>query len=301
MKKTAFDIIKGQNLKGKVYLVTGAYSGLGAATTEALLKANATVIIGGRSAAKQAEFAQSLKDNTELSFDEQQLDASYTIDLGNLESVRDFANYVNDKYDQIDALINNAGVMYTPPGKTKDGFETQMGINVIGHFLLSKILAPKTNRQVWLSSRAHIRFGSPNIDYKAITEVDESTYNTRLCYQQSKLGNILLAKQFSIEYPHMVAYSVHPGFVGTNLGRHAKPSQVLWLLLKNPLLPFQRQTPEQGAATQVMVAILPEDQLTSGAYYADCKVTKETDSAKNMADAKKLFEYCEEVTAKFQS
>ena len=301
MKRTAFDIVENQNLQGKVYLVTGAYSGLGAVTTQALLKAKATVIVAGRNAQLQAEFAKSLKENPEISFDDQQLDASHIIDLGSLESVKDFANYVETNYDQIDCLINNAGVMYTPPGKTKDGFETQMGINVIGHFLLSKILVEKTKRQVWLSSKGHTRQGAPRIDLKAITTVDEAAYDTQLRYQQSKLGNILLAKQFGVEYPHLVSVSVHPGIVRTNLVRNITFTQKLIFALLNPLMVMNMQAPEQGASTQVMVATLPEGQLINGAYYADCKVTKEAESAKNMEDSQKLFAYCNEVTKAFQT
>ena len=300
MKKTAFDIIKDQDLSGKIFLVTGGYSGLGAVTTKALLKANASVIVVGRNAKTQAEFAKSLAEDPDITFNEKQLDVSHTMDLGNLESVRDFAQYVNGHYEQVDCLINNAGLMYTDPGKTEDGFETQMGVNVIGHFLLSKILAAKTKRQVWLSSKGHIRLGAPRIDLDAITQVDEASYNPRLRYQQSKLGNILLAKQFGVEYPHLTSVSVHPGVVKTNLGRNITFGQIVKLILSNPLILMQQQTAEQGATTQVMVATLPKNQLVNGAYYADDKVAQEAKSAKNMEDAKKLFDYCEKVTADFQ-
>lgn len=301
MKRTAFDIVKDHDLSGKVFLITGAYAGLGAISTQALLKAKATVIVAGRSAQAQAEFVKTLQDNPDLHFDDRQIDASHTLDLGNLASVRDFALYVKKTYPQIDCLMNNAGVMNTPPGKTKDGFEIQMGINVIGHFLLAKVLVEITKRQVWLSSRGHIRFGAPGIDYDAIRNVDESSYIPRSRYQQSKLGDILLAKQFAKQYPHLVAYSVHPGGVKTNLGRHMTLGQKLRFILQHPLLVMTMVEPEVGAATQVMVAILPEDQLTNGAYYADCRVTEEAESAKNMEDAKKLFDYCDEVTKDFQS
>lgn len=301
MKKTASDMIKHHDLNGKVFLVTGAYSGLGAITTQALLKAKAKVIIAGRNAKTQADFAQGLIDDKDVPFDPQQLDASHTLDLGDLTSVRDFAHYVKGAYDQIDGLINNAGVMYTPPGKTKDGFEMQMGVNVIGHFLLSKILAEITRRQIWLSSKGHTRLGAPRINLDQITKVDDRSYNPRLRYQQSKLGNILLAKQFAKEYPHLIAVSVHPGMVSTNLGRNISFVQKLTFILTNPLLVMNMKQPEEGAATQVMVAVMPESELVNGAYYADCRVTEEAESAKNMEDAKKLYDYCNEVTLAYQA
>lgn len=152
--------IEGKDLTGKVYIVTGAYSGLGAASVKALLQAKATVVVAGRNPKAQADFVNGLvqqqpsaKYKNKNSYDSSLIDGSKTMDLGDLASVRDFAVYVNNTYPKIYCLINIAGVMNTPFGTTKDGFEIQMGTNVIGHFLLSKILAPKTERQVWLSSR----------------------------------------------------------------------------------------------------------------------------------------------------
>ncbi len=300
MKKTAFDFVEGLDLTGKVYLVTGGYAGLGAIHTEALLRAGATVIITGRSAKSQKDFVEQLKGIADLKFEENQIDASRTMDLGDLQSVKEFAQYILKTYDQIDCLVNNAGVMMTPAGKTKDGFETQMGINVIGHFLLSKLLADITKRQVWLSSRGHIRYGAPGIDYDKITQVDESDYVSRWRYQQSKLGNILLAREFGRRYPDMPAVSVHPGGVKTNLGRHMTIGQKMLFVLKHPLMVMSMVEPEEGAATQVMVTVLPSEQLENGAYYADCQVTEEAPSGRDMTDARKLFDYCDEVTSAFQ-
>ncbi|MDW3193003.1 MAG: SDR family NAD(P)-dependent oxidoreductase [Cytophagales bacterium] len=301
MKKTAFDITENKDLKGKVFLITGAYSGLGAATTKALLKARANVIGTGRNAKSQAEFTKELKEDASIPFEEGQLDMSQTMDLRDLSSVRNFTQYVKGKYKQIDCLINNAGVMFTPPGKTKDGFETQFGTNVIGHFLLAKLLADITNRQVWLSSKGHTRLGAPRIDLDQVKEVDDSNYDTTWRYQQAKLGNILLAKQFNLEFPNLVSASVHPGLVQTNLGRSMKLSQKLRFMITNPLMMMSMQNAEQGASTQVMVATMPEKELVKGAYYADCQVSEEAESAKNMDDAKKLFDYCDTVTSSFQS
>ena len=300
MKKTAFDIVANQDLSGKTFLITGGYAGLGAISTEALLKAGARVVIAGRSAKTQADYVESLKTNTEIDFSDEQLDAGHTLDLGDLASVRDFALYIRQNYQQIDCLLNNAGVMNTPPGKTKDGFEIQMGINVIGHFLLSKMLVEITKRQIWLSSKGHIRYGAPRIDLAAITEVDDNNYISRHRYQQAKLGDILLAKQFAKAYPHLKTAAVHPGGVKTNLGRYMTTMQKIKFVLKMPHVLWSMVEPEVGASTQVMVSILPEDELVNGAYYVDCKVAKEAESAKNMEDAQKLFDYCEKVTKAFQ-
>ena len=300
MKQTAYDFIKNVDLSGKVYLVTGAYSGLGAITTKALLKANATVIVAGRNADSQKEFLKSIQSQGEINLKDNQIDVGCTLDLSNLASVRRFVTYVKEKYSKIECLVNNAGVMFTPPGKTNDGFEIQFGTNVIGHFLLAKSLVDITSRQVWLSSKAHTRLGAPRIDFDAITEVDESNYNTILRYQQSKLGNILLAKYFNEHYSNIVSVAVHPGIVKTNLGRHMPLSKKLLFMVKHPLAIFSMKEPEEGAATQVMVSIIPDSQLSGGAYYEDCMVSVESESARNMEDAKNLFEYCNQVTRKYQ-
>ncbi len=311
-KRTAYDIVEGKDLTGKVFLVTGAYSGLGAETTKALLKAKGTVLAAGRNSQSQAKFAAELLSDVKLGINENQLDTARTLDLGDLQSVRDFASYVHDKYEGVDCLINNAGVMSTPAGKTKDGFEIQMGTNVIGHFLLAKILAPKTKRQVWLSSSGHSLIGrppgnvndyvkAPRIEIEAIRQVDEKSYDSWHRYQQSKLGDILLSKQFPVEYKHLKACSVHPGVVQTNLGRHISVLTKLKYLFQ--AITGKRQsivTPDVGAGTQTLCAVMPAQDLVSGAYYADQKVAEEAESAKNMEDAKKLYDYCDEVTKAYQ-
>ena len=229
LPKTCFEAVEGVNLTGQTFLVTGAYSGLGAATTKALLKANGTVIVAGRNKKLQDEFVQELGQE----YDASRVDGSRVLDLADLASVRDFALYVKKTYPKIDCLVLNAGVMNTPAGKTVQGLEVQMGVNAVGHFLLAKLLVPQTARQVWVSSRGHALVGmppnfdyvaAPSIDLDAIDKVgDDASYDGWWRYQQSKLANILLAKQFAAAYPNMVSVAVHPGLVNTNLFRHGNP------------------------------------------------------------------------------
>ncbi len=294
------EVADGVDLEGTVFVVTGGYSGLGAATTEALLCAGATVVVAGRNADTQANYVAGLTSRSDLRIAEHQLDGNKTLDLASLASVRQFADYVSNWYHHVDCLINNAGVMYTPPGRTADGFEIQMGTNAIGHFLLAKLLADKTSRQVWLSSKAHTRHGAPRIDIDAIDSVDERHYSPTKRYQQSKLATILLAKQFAVEYPDLLSVSVHPGVVKTNLSRYSSPWLLLWFALKNPFTVMSMTTPDVGAATQTLVATLPKDDLENGAHYAGCKVIEEAASARNMSDAKRFFDYCDVATRSFQ-
>ncbi|NNF27691.1 MAG: hypothetical protein HKN73_10770, partial [Gemmatimonadetes bacterium] len=188
----------------------------------------------------------------------------------------------------------------------------QMGTNVIGHFLLAKLLAPRTKRQVWLSSTAHLLIGdppgdvhdhakAPRINLDAIDKVDEQSYDGWHRYQQSKLGDILLAKQFIVEFDHLEGCAVHPGVVRTNLSRHMS----VWSMFKYVWASITGRgakvlTPEQGARTQTLCAVMPSDDLVPGAYYADCVVAEEAQSARNEEDAKRLYDYCDEVTRPFQ-
>ncbi|NND70322.1 MAG: SDR family NAD(P)-dependent oxidoreductase [Rhodothermales bacterium] len=306
LPKTALEAVKGYDLSGKVFLITGAYSGLGAASTRALLSAGATVIAAGRNAKSQADFAAGFSSGPGT------IDAEMTLDLGNLASVRDFAHHIQAKYATIDCLMNNAGVMNTPPGKTSDGFEVQMGTNVIGHFLLAKLLAPQTKRQIWLSSTAHLLIGdppgdvhdhakAPRINLDIIDKVDDQAYDSWHRYQQSKLGNILLAKRFPIEFGHIESCAVHPGVVRTNLSRHMSIVSILkyvWAAITGK--GSKILTPEQGARTQTLCAIMHPEDLVPGGYYADCILAREGDSAQHMDDAKRLYDYCDNATRHFQ-
>jgi hypothetical protein len=138
-------------ISGRVFVITGGYGGIGAQTAIALLEQNATVIVAGRSQQSIAAFKEEhSKYGDRL--------RGGLIDLGDLVSVKSFANTLLAEGKPIDVLINNAGLMATPEGRTVQGHEVQFGTNVVGHFLLSKLILPllkkssKGGRIVWLSS-----------------------------------------------------------------------------------------------------------------------------------------------------
>ena len=314
---TAQEAVQGLDLSGQTVLVTGAYSGLGAASTRAFLSVQAKVIVAGRNATLQKEFCKVLAQEE---YPPDQIDGSHTLDLSDLASVQEFATYVKQTYPTIDVLMLNAGIMNTPYGLTKQGLEMQMGVNAVGHFLLAKILADQTKRQVWVSSRGHSLWQgppmasnfdnekAPRIDIAAIDNVDKGTYDNWMRYQQSKLANILLAKQFEVQYSSSSSSSssletaaIQPGFVQTNLFRHMNPMMTMIGPLMMRLQGRVAQTPEQGARTQTMVAVLPSSKWVQGAYYGDCVLNDEAAAAKNMDDAKALYDYCDQVTREYQT
>ena len=133
---TAADVIEGIDLSGRVAVITGASGGIGLETARALASAGATVVLGNRSGAKADAAAADLRASVAGVVELQALD------LASLASVRDFASWVGNQHDELDVLINNAGVMATPLTRTVEGFELQFGTNHLGHFLLTNLLMP---------------------------------------------------------------------------------------------------------------------------------------------------------------
>jgi len=207
-----------KDLSGRIYIVTGANSGSGFATSIQLAEQGAHVIGACRrvDAGKEA-FANlgDIRGSVEV----------MELNLASLASVRRFTETFLDKYKRLDGLINNAGVMYSPKGKTEDGFETQFGINYLGHFLLTELLldtlkASAPSRIVCVSSVAHagMRGVYGEIDFKDLN-FDKKEYSAYQAYANSKLAIVLQALDLSrrLEGTGVSAYSVHPGWIRSNL------------------------------------------------------------------------------------
>lgn len=207
-----------KDLSGRVYIVTGANSGSGFATTKQLVEQGAHVVGACRrvEAGKEA-FAdlENIRDSVEI----------MEIDLASLASVRRFAEAFLAKYDRLDGLVNNAGVMYSPEGRTEDGFETQFGINYLGHFLLTERLldtlkASAPARIVCVSSVAHagMRGIYGEIDFDDLN-FDKREYDANQAYANSKLAIVLQALDLArrLEGTGVSAFSVHPGWIRSNL------------------------------------------------------------------------------------
>jgi NAD(P)-dependent dehydrogenase (short-subunit alcohol dehydrogenase family) len=201
------------------------------------------------------------------------------LDLGSLSTVRSFAAWLLDRHPRIDLLVNNAGVMFTPEGRTVDGFELQFGTNHVGHFLLTNLLVPALlagapSRVVNLSSGGHqgsdIVWDDPNFEHRA--------YDKFASYGQSKTANIL----FTVELDRLLSpkgvrsYAVHPGMIVTDLGRHMTRDDMKDLRERAKSSPSgglpSYKSIEAGAATSVWAATAPELADNGGVYLADCQV-----------------------------
>lgn len=203
---------------GKTFLVTGANSGIGYETALGLYEAGATVIVACRSKEKAEEAISEMKKRGGKG----KLEPG-VLDLSDLDSVRDFANVVLNKYPKLDVLVNNAGVMVPPASKTRQGYELQFGVNFLGHFALTGYLYPllkKTphSRVVTVSSMAYLRGA---IDFENLRS--QKNYDDVREYAQSKLGNLLfsleLQRRITAHGDSVTSIAAQPGANETNLAR----------------------------------------------------------------------------------
>ncbi|MFC8430156.1 oxidoreductase [Streptomyces sp. NPDC057253] len=199
---------------GRVAVVTGANSGIGYVTARELARKGARVVLACRSERRGHEARDRLLGETPGA------DAEFAhLDLGDLTSVREFAS--SFPYDRLDLLVNNAGVMALPYGTTVDGFETQFGINHLGHFALTGLLLPTLlatpgARVVTVSSGMH---AVANIDIRDLNS--ERRYRRWIAYARSKTANLLfvheLARRLAAHGSDVIAAAAHPGYAATNL------------------------------------------------------------------------------------
>lgn len=271
---SAQEVLQGIDLSGRRAIVTGATSGVGLETARALAGAGAEVVMGARDAAAGEALAQEI--NTEVGASRVR---SVPLELGRLRSVRDFATAFGDL--PLHFLFNNAGVMATPHGHTEDGFETQVGVNHFGHFLLTKLLAPNLvaaapARVVVVSSGAH-HMG--DIDYEDM-HYRRRPYDPYGAYAQSKTANNLFTAGFQSRFGPLgvTANAVTPGAVLSNLGRHTTiegARRMGWVDENDQPRDMAFKSPAQGAATSVWAATAQELSGIGGLYLEDCQAAKE--------------------------
>ncbi|MEU8900989.1 oxidoreductase [Nocardia sp. NPDC048505] len=190
---------------GRTFVITGANGGLGTETTKVLAAKGATVIMACRNAEKARSVADAIPGDVRTA----------TLDLADLDSVRKFA----DASGEFDVLINNAGLMNVPFSRTKDGFETQWGVNHLGHYALTGLLLDRIrDRVVTLASIAHKqtpKFWADDLNY------EHRRYQRNLAYAQAKLSNLMFARELQRRLREAGSgkrsYGVHPGVSATDL------------------------------------------------------------------------------------
>lgn len=276
---TTEEVLQGVDPSGRRFLVTGAASGLGRESARALAAHGASVTL----LARTPERAAGAVAEVAAMVDGAELEAGVA-DLGDVDSIRRFADSYLAGHDALDVLINNAGVMACPFGRTVDGFETQFGTNHLGHFLLTALLYPALQagdrpRVVTLTSAGHSRadvdLEDPNFEH--------TEYSPWIAYGQAKTANALFARELARRAgpSGLLSFAVHPGGIITDLGRHLTDELI------HEMAAFARQRSaaasdseesrdlhfkkvEAGAATQVWAATTSELAGHNGSYLADC-------------------------------
>jgi NAD(P)-dependent dehydrogenase (short-subunit alcohol dehydrogenase family) len=268
---TTDEVLAGIDLSGKHILVTGVSAGLGVETARTLAAHGASVVGAARDLGKaRRALDEAGAQGIEL----------IELDLGELASVRACADTLLKQRKPFDRIIANAGVMATPLGKTKDGFETQFGTNHLGHFVLINRLAPLLrdgSRVVMLSSSGH-RFSNVNLEDP---NFETSDYTPFGAYGRSKTANVLFAVEFDRRHKArgIRATAVHPGGIQTELGRHMAPGAIEKILDDINTAARASGTPDfawksipQGAATSVWAGIVAPAEAVGGHYCEDCHV-----------------------------
>ena len=288
------------DLTGKVMIVTGSNSGLGLEAVRALAGKGATVVMAVRDAARGEQARKALGDLPGRT-------VVMTLDLTDFSSIRDFATAFQKKFDRLDVLLNNAGVMATPYLTTKEGLELQNATNHFGHFaltglLIDRILGTPGSRVVSVSSIAH-KMG--RMDFNNPLYKDGKGYSPAKAYARSKLANLLftfeLQRRFEKQGSGSIAVAAHPGVSSTNLERYAKEKFIFRMI--KPLLPLIHQDAATGALPEVRAAADPE--VKGGDYYGPggwmeikgypVKVGTSR-AALNEKDAEQLWKLSEEIT-----
>ncbi len=270
-------------MMGKIVIVTGANSGIGKATAAAIADKGAKVILACRCRERGEAALCDLKSKPGRDLELMHLD------LADLNSVRTFADAFTQHYEHLDALVNNAGYLGRRT-ETKQGFESNFGVNYLGHFLLTLLLLPlleksAQGRVVMMSSVAHawgdVHFDDMNLNHG---------YNRFVAYGQSKLCNLLFTRILSEKLKNrgsrVTVNAVHPGIVATNIVVNRK-NNMFRLVARIMRLFFA--SCEKGAKTSVFLACDPSLANVSGEYFYHCHIEPTSAASKNMENANRLY------------
>jgi NAD(P)-dependent dehydrogenase (short-subunit alcohol dehydrogenase family) len=266
-ESTAAEVVEGIDLSGKRAIVTGAASGIGVETARALAGAGAAVTMGVRRTADGEEVAAEIRSSTgndQVTVEPLELTDRATIDA------------LTDGWEgPLDILVNNAGVMAIQElTRTDRGYEMQFATNHLGHFALAvglheALAAADGARIVSVSSSGHLRspviFDDLHYDFR--------DYDPWSAYGQSKTANVLLAVEATRRWADdgITANSLMPGGIATNLQRHVGGSEYMKQAVKRyEGSGVQLKSPEQGAATSVLLATYPPLEGVGGRYFDDC-------------------------------
>ncbi|KAF9893359.1 hypothetical protein FE257_011791 [Aspergillus nanangensis] len=295
------------DLTGKVIFVTGGTSGLGAQSVKTLAQHNpAHIYFSGRNATKAESLIQHLQENdrtkaTTITF--------IPCDLSSLSSVQSAADKILAQESHLDILICNAGTMAVPAATTADGYEIQFATNHIGHALLIRRLIPlltsagssePTGRIVILSSMGYKMHPFAGINFPTLSTPQNcwgGPVGPWVRYGQSKLANVVYARELARRYPGLMTVSVHPGVVRTGLVDDLSWGKAAFIYLTTL---GNMVTVEKGVRNQVWAATAPAQEMVNGGFYVPVGKLEEVDSkARDKELAGTLWEWTEEVIREY--
>jgi len=267
-------------MQGKTVLVTGASSGIGRATALGLAKQGARVVLGCRNpasaAAARAEIAAQAGAESV---------ATLALDLASLASVRKAADEFRSRFERLDVLLLNAGIFPRRLARTEDGFELQIGVNHLGHFLLANLLLPLLERtgRARVVTVASMMHGGGSIDFESFR--GEKGYSAMAAYRQSKLANVLFSNELArrVADRGITSNALHPGGVRTAIMRDTP----VWMRL---LASLAFSSVEKGARTPIWLASSPEVEGVTGGYFVACKRSEPSKLAQDPELARRLWD-----------
>lgn len=279
-------------MQNKIILITGATSGIGKVTATELAKTGAHILLLARNKEKALRTKEEIITETK----NENIDI-FIADLSSLQKVKNVAAEIKSKYEKLDVLINNAGLMLTSKrAESVDGNELTLATNHLGSFLLTALLfdllkKSDHGRIINVSSEAYkmgkADFG--NIQLK-------TDYSAMWAYANSKLDNLLFTKELDRRIKkqglNISVNALHPGVVATGFGQ--KSDGIAGFIFKTFRLFFT--SPEKGAATSIFLATAAEGGEVSGEYFKNKKITKTDDKLVNEINEKKLWEVSESLT-----
>ncbi|MGB7874925.1 MAG: SDR family oxidoreductase [Anaerolineales bacterium] len=286
MNEIIMDI--GNDMEGKICLVTGASRGIGYYVARGLASMGAFVVIASHHRGRGESARQRINTFTGKNSSDFML-----VDLSSQEDIREFTETFKDQHDHLDVLVNNAGGFFLNREESVDGFEMTFALNQLNYFmttllLMEPLLAAGSARIVNVASESHrgekMRFDDLQF---------ENGYNALGAYGQSKLANLLFTYELSrrLEGADVTVNALHPGFVHTHLGKQN------WLvrILMNVVHFLSAKRPEEGAETPIFLASSPQVKGVTGQYFIDKEAVRSSQASYDREAAQRLWEISENL------
>jgi NAD(P)-dependent dehydrogenase (short-subunit alcohol dehydrogenase family) len=282
-------------MAGKVVVITGGNAGIGKEAAVALAGRGAEVVITSRNeqrgrAARQEIAERSGNGSVDV----------MPLDLASFRSIRSFATDVLDRFDHLDVLVNNAGLILYRRAETQEGFEETFGVNHLGQFLLTDLLLERLRasapaRVVVVSSHAH-KGARRGLDFDDLQS--ERKYKWMDAYNKSKLANIYFTRELArrLDGTGVIVNALHPGFVRSEFGRGGDLGGIYGWGIKYLASPFAISS-EKGALTSIYLASSPDVDGVSGKYFYKSKPTAPSTVAQDDDAARRLWDASEKLVA----